>query len=239
MATQTTTSTTVFSPVPPAADRDIPPLQNGDRLTREEFERRYRAMPHVRKAELIEGEVHMPSPVRYRNHSVPHKSMIYFLETYSLSTPGVESGLEATVRLDPLNVQQPDAFLFIQGGQARISEDDYLELAPELVAEIAASSVSIDVHKKFEAYRRNGVMEYIVWRVEDQAIDWFVLRNGQYEKVAADPNGIYKSEVFPGLWLDSVAMLQGNLQRVIEIVQMSVASPEHQQFVQRPRAIPK
>ena len=41
----------------------ILPLEHGDHLTREEFERRYEAMPHVRKAELIEGVVYMPSPV--------------------------------------------------------------------------------------------------------------------------------------------------------------------------------
>ena len=35
-------------------DARIPPLESGDRLSRHEFERRYTAMPHIKKAELIE-----------------------------------------------------------------------------------------------------------------------------------------------------------------------------------------
>jgi hypothetical protein len=43
----------------------IPPLDNGDRLTRDEFERRYAAMPNLKKAELIEGVVYVPAALRY------------------------------------------------------------------------------------------------------------------------------------------------------------------------------
>lgn len=49
----------------------LPRLENGDHLTRAEFERRYDAMPGLKRAELIEGVVYRPSPVR-AYHAEPH-----------------------------------------------------------------------------------------------------------------------------------------------------------------------
>src|SRR5215472_16033211 len=144
--------------------RPVLPLEPGDRLTRPEFERRYDAMPHLRKAELIEGVVHMPSPVRYRRHGRPHALLMGWLIHYEAATPGVETADNSTARLDLDNEPQPDAVLLIdpaRGGQARISADDYIENAPELVAEVASSSVSIDLTTKLHVYRRNGVREYV------------------------------------------------------------------------------
>jgi hypothetical protein len=105
----------------------IPPLEPGDRLSREEFERRYSAMPGVKKAELIEGVVYMPSPARFNRHSVPHAAVVGLLYNYSVATPGVQLADNGTVRLNAENEPQPDAFLFVEpacGGQARISDDD-------------------------------------------------------------------------------------------------------------------
>jgi Uma2 family endonuclease len=119
----------------------IPPLENGDRLTRYEFERRYNAMPHLKKAELIEGIVYMAAALRFRSHGQPHSRIMTWLGVYETTTLGVALGIEPTVRLDLDNEPQPDAVLLIEensGGQARVSEDDYIEGAPELVVEIAA-----------------------------------------------------------------------------------------------------
>lgn len=156
----------------------ISKLETGDRLSRAEFERRYEAQPDLKKAELIEGMVYMPSPVCHRHHGGPHAHLITWLGTYQAFTPRVEVGDNNTIRLDLDNEPQPDAVLFIdpeRGGQARISDADYLEEAPELVADVASSSVSLDLNQKFHVYRRNGVREYLTWRVLDQAVDWFVL----------------------------------------------------------------
>lgn len=156
------------------SSEQIPPLEPGDRLTRTEFERRYEAMPQLPKAELIEGVVHMPSPIRFRRHGRPHAHLVGWLAQYESGTPGVETGDNSTTRLDLDNEPQPDVVLLIdpaRGGQVRISEDDYIEAAPELVAEIASSRVSFDLNTKLHVYRRNGVREYVVWRVIDQAID--------------------------------------------------------------------
>jgi Uma2 family endonuclease len=224
-------------PGPGAAPPEpIPPLENGDRLTRAEFERRYEAMPHVKKAELIEGVVYMPSPARLRKHGRPHAHVLAWLGTYEAGTPGVLAADNATARIDLDNEPQPDALLMIEpawGGQARISEDDYVEGAPELVVEVASSSVSYDLGVKLNAYRRNGVREYVVWRVQDGAIDWFVLREGRYAVQAAGADGLLRSEVFPGLWLDAGALLRGDLARVLAVVREGLGCPGHGEFVER------
>lgn len=214
----------------------IPPLEPGDHLTRAEFERRYEAMPNVKKAELIEGVVHMPSPVRWRHHGSPHMKLNAWLGTYQAGTPGVDAGDNASLRLDLDNEPQPDATLLIlpeHGGRVRISADDYVEGAPELVAEVAASTTNFDLQTKLRVYRRNQVQEYIVWRVLDQAIDWFAFRNGQYDRLTPAADGILRSEVFPGLWLDPTALAAFDLTRVLQVLQSGLASPEHSAFVAR------
>ena len=214
---------------------NLPPLENGDRLTRLEFERRYQAMPKVKKAELIEGVVYMASPLSF-THAKPHGSLITWLGVYQVATPQVEMGIEPTVRLDIENAPQPDGVLFIKresGGNCRLSEDGYIEGAPELVIEVAASSVAIDLGDKKRAYRRNGVQEYLVWQVFEQKIDWFSLQDGDYISLVPDQGGIIYSQVFPGLWLDGGAMLQGNMQQVLNVLQVGINSTEHQAFVQK------
>ncbi|MDY7015975.1 MAG: Uma2 family endonuclease [Cyanobacteriota bacterium] len=210
----------------------ILPLENGDRLTRSEFERRYQAMPHLKKAELIEGMVYMSSPLRAKGHGEPHARIITWLGTYAAATPGVSVLDNPTVRLDADNEPQPDAVLRIEeGGQSRISRDDYLEGAPELVVEIAASSAAYDLHEKLKVYRRNRVQEYLVWRVYDRQFDWFRLREGEYVRVEPNNRGIIGSEVFPGLWLDKTALLAGNLSAVLTVLQQGIASSEREDFV--------
>jgi Uma2 family endonuclease len=217
-------------------DGAIPPLEQGDRLTRAEFERRYEAMPHVKKAELIEGEVYMPSPVRQRQHGRQHSHLNFWLCAYEGSRPGVEAGDNSSVRLDLDNMPQPDGLLFIQpehGGQVRIDEDGYIEGAPDLVGEVAASSASYDLGKKLGAYRRNRVREYVVWRVLDRQIDWFVHREERFDRLSPGPDGILRSTVFPGLWLDPAALLRGDLKTVSAVLQQGLSSPEHADFVAR------
>jgi Uma2 family endonuclease len=210
----------------------IPPLENGDRLTRDEFERRYAAMPHLKKAELIEGVVYVPAALRFRSHGQPHANIIGWLWFYKIATPKVELGDNVTVRLDLDNAPQPDAVLLIDGGQAKISIDDYIEGAPELVIEIAASSAAYDLYDKKRAYRRNGVREYLVWRVYEQELDWFSLEAGEYIKLEPDNDGIMRSQVFPGLWLATSQLLSGKMTEVLAVLQQGLDSAEHQEFCQ-------
>ncbi|MDD9981126.1 MAG: Uma2 family endonuclease [Gammaproteobacteria bacterium] len=213
------------------------PLENGDRLTRREFERRYAARPDIKKAELIEGVVHMPSPVRFASHGEPHSWILTWLGTYCASTPGVRVADNTTVRLDSNNEPQPDALLRIEpeaGGRSRLSGDDYVEGAPELIVEVASSSAAYDLHDKLRAYLRNGVREYVVWRVYDEALDWFVLKDGDYMPLALDTTGgVIRSEVFPGLRLAVDALLVGDVARVLAVLQEGIGTAEHVEFVER------
>src|SRR5258708_38957269 len=193
-------------------------LESGDRPSRAEFERRYERLPHPKKAELIEGTVYMPLPVRVRRHGIPHNHLGTWLGLYASETPGVECCDNSTVRLDLDNEPQPDLALIKlpeRGGQARISEDDYIEGAPEFAVEIVGSSRAFDLHQKKRAYRRNGVREYLAWITGEQRLLWWELREEEYQEMAPDPDGLLKSRTFPGLWLDTRALLGGDMKSVL------------------------
>ena len=218
------------------SSQNLPILENGDRVTREEFERRYHRMPSVKKAELIEGIVYVASPLRYQNHGQPHSDIMTWLGVYRATTPRVYSADNTTVRLDFDNEPQPDGLLRFDesvGGNSRISEDDYIEGAPELIVEIASSSASYDLYDKLQVYRRNGVREYLVWLVEDQKFRWYIWTEGTYQQLSPDESCLLKSPFFPGLWLDVSALLAGEIQQVLLVLNSGINSSEHQAFVEQ------
>ena len=225
----------VPSPFSATENPDIPPLENGDHLTVEEFERRYVNMPTLKKAELINGVVYMGSPVSMDRHGSPHTAMTCWLGTYHAYTLGTQSGDNTTLKLQVgLNQPQPDNMLRILpkfGGKSKTDAKGYVSGSVELVTEVSANSATFDLHEKKEAYEQNGVLEYVVWRVEERAIDWFVLKRGKYRPLAVTKNGLYTSKAFPGLWLDADSMIAGDLAKVIEVVQKGIDSPEHKRFV--------
>ena len=123
---------------------------------------------------------------------------------------------------------EPDA-----GGMARVSEDGYLEGAPELVVEVAAGSASVDMHDKLRVYRRNGVREYLVWRTREERIDWFELADGEYRPLPRDDRGVIRSRAFPGLRVAADALLKGALADAFREAERGVGSPEHRAFAAR------
>jgi Uma2 family endonuclease len=220
----------------------VPPLENGDHLTRAEFERRSNAMPSLSKAELLEGVVYMPAATRASYHSRPHQMIAVLLGVYDANTPGTISFDAASVRLDLDNMPQPDQALLLLpecGGQSKVSDDDYLENAPELVWEISASTASYDLNVKLPIYRRNGVKEHVVWRVLDEAIDWFFLRGSEYVKQTLGTDGLLKSEIFPGLWVNPNDLIQQSMDSMLKTLDRGLASPEHQVFVRKLNYLPK
>ena len=220
----------------PTKTERIPRLESGDHLSAGEFLERYEAMPGLKKAELIDGVVYVPSPTHWNLHAVPHQAMSTWLGNFRAHTPGTQAGDNGTVKLDMKNIPQPDLALIIlpaNGGQVEIDEDHYIVGAPELVCEISASTKSIDLNSKFRLYLRNRVREYIVWRVDEDAIDWFIERQGRFERMTPDPAGILQSEVFPGLWLDPQALIKLDLARVFRVLQQGLESPAHAAFVAR------
>jgi hypothetical protein len=224
-----TQSAAVATPRPSAPV--VLPLEPGDHLTAEEFERRFDAMPEFKKAELIEGVVYLPSPVRIDAHGNPDNHIGTWLGVYEAFTPGTQAGANSTVRLDKENVPQPDRLLRIlpeYGGRTNTA-DGYVVGGPELNAEVSASSASYDLHVKLQVFWRHGVLEYLVWRVYDRVIDWFVRGDQEYDRLVLQ-NGIFKSRVFPGLWLAAEAMIAGDMAKVLAVLQQGLESPDHKAF---------
>lgn len=229
-------STVAPTAVAPATT--VPELEQGDRLSRSEFERRYLAMPHLKKAELIEGTVHMPSPVHHERHGKPHADLLTWVNTYAIYTPGLDVSDNSTVRLDWANEPQPDILMRIppdSGGQSTVTEDDYIEGAPEFAAEIASSSASYDRHQKKRVYHRNNVRSYLIWVTKEQRVEWFEMAEGEYRELEPDADGALKSGVFPGLWLDVSALLAGDMPKVLERGAEGRASAGYADFAKKLR----
>lgn len=201
----------------PRSSRFIPPLENGDMLSLAEFLRRYEDMHDVKKAELIEGITHMPSPVRIALHAKPDGLIHGWLFNYSIEHD-LEFYPNATLLLDTENSFQPNAVLCSKprkGGRVWLNDKGYLCGSPELVVEVAASTASIDLRDKLRVYRRNGVNEYIVWRTQDKAVDWFVLKEGEYLPQTIGRDHKLRSVTFPKLVLDVKALLAMDGAKVI------------------------
>jgi Uma2 family endonuclease len=210
------------------------PLVAGERLDRLTFHERYEAMPPSTRAELIGGVVHMPSPLS-RDHGDENVPVVGWLFHYQRFTPGVQGTINASTFLDDQSETQPDVSLRIlpeAGGQTR-DEGDYLAGAPELVVEIARSSRSIDLGPKKDDYERAGVLEYLVVALNPVDVFWYGRRGGRFERIPPGADGCYHSEVFPGLWLDPEALLNGDLDGLIAALERGLATAEHAAFVAR------
>lgn len=201
-----------------SSEESLPPLCNGDRLSRAEFERRWDLHPDIKKAELIDGQVYLEVTVT-RRHGRPHSRILGWLTAYEAQHPSeLEVVDNVTVRLASADDVQPDAAMRkLAGGTSVVSVDDCIEGPPEFVAEIAASSASYDLHAKRDLYERAGVQEYLVWQIFEERIDWWQLVDGKYQPMELKA-GIFESKVFPGLKLNAIAMLEGDMAAVLREV---------------------
>jgi Uma2 family endonuclease len=214
-------------------EQEVLPLVAGDKLTRDEFLRRWEAMPKVKFAELIGGVVYIPPPFS-RDHGVSHSRVAAWLGHYAAFTPGCEAGNNTTwlMREDS---PQPDVYLRLlpeHGGQSATA-GLYPQGAPEFLAEICLSSTAHDLHEKFDLYQAAGVREYLAFLVREQEVRWHRLINGVFRVVAADADGVLRSAVFPGLWLDAGALLAGDMAQVFTVLTKGLNTPEHGEFVAR------
>lgn len=208
----------------------VPPLRHGDRLSRAEFERRWDAAPDRKFAELLDGVVnlHRPGTVTYGG---ARADLVGWLGLYHFHTPGTQGLCRASLRLDDANMTQPVAILRpTHSGTSCVDPDGILSGPPELVAEVPPSE---NRRVKKALYRAKGVQEYLVWRVDDGAVDWFVLRPTGYEPLPVGADSVVRSEVFPGLWLDPAALVAGDGPALLRAAQLGHGSPEHAAFVRR------
>lgn len=209
----------------------LPPLREGERLDQPTFHARYEAMPPGTRAELIGGVVYMPSPLK-RPHGGTHLVLGWWLVEYQSATPGVKGYDNATAIMGEESEPQPDSCLLIlRPGLGQTHGDDYIVGSPEFIGEISASSRDIDLGARKKDYEKAGVKEYVVVAVEEKRVYWFVHRQGKFEELAPSADGIYRSEVFPGLWLDPAALLGDDTNRLKSVLQQGIATPEHAEFV--------
>jgi Uma2 family endonuclease len=209
----------------------FPPLVAGQHLDQPTFHERYEAMPPETRAELVGGVVYTPSPVR-NEHSEYDEDLAYWCGHYKRATKGQRSGKNATVILGPFGETQPDGHLRIPqalGGQSRI-ERGYIIGAPELVIEIARSGRLYDLDVKRAEYAQAGVLEYLVVDLEPDRVRWFVLKDGRFEDLPVEADGIYRSSVFPGLWLDAESLFAEDMDRLVEVLEQGIRTPEHAAF---------
>jgi Uma2 family endonuclease len=209
-------------------------LHNGDRLTSDEFIRRWEAMPDIKHAELIDGIVHMPSPVSLL-HGEFHVPLTGWLAYYASATPACRVGSDCTWLMGDHDVPQPDLALRIlpeHGGQSRV-EGIYAAGAPELIVEIAASSRSRDLGSKLKLYERMGVREYLIAATGKEQIFWHEWTESGYRSLDSGADGIFRSRCFPGLWLDSGALWRIDFARLLIVLQQGIATTEHSLFVSR------
>ena len=201
------------------------PLREGDHLSREEFMRRWDAMPDLKFAELIDGIVYMASPVS-PTHGRFQSRLDYWLCTYQAANRGCEVGSNGTWLMTASSVPQPDLALRVlpeRGGQSR-EEDGYFAGAPELIVEVSHTTTAKDAGAKLRLYERSGVREYIIVRPAKKQIIWRELVDGKYREIEPDGAGVFQSRVFPGLWLDSAALWEGNLPGLAAAVQRGIAA---------------
>lgn len=228
--------TTLRTADQPAPAPDLSPirLDSGDRMDSDTFLAIYEQMPEGFRAQLIRGVVLVASPMT-ADHGGPNSDASLWLGYYRARTPGVRSFAAATIRIGPGSTPEPDASLMILpecGGQARI-ENHFIVGAPELIVEVSYSSRAVDLLDKRVVYEEAGVREYVVVDLRDRVVHWLAPRDGRFEPVAPDGDGLHRSEVFPGLWLDPKALAEGDAARLLAAVERGTASPEHAAFVAR------
>lgn len=211
-------------------DHEVKPLAAGDNLSRDEFLRRCEAVPEIKFAELIGGIVYMPSPLSIE-HGEADISVAYWLAHYAMFTPGLQVASNVTWRM-LRDAPQPDLYLRLPAkrkGSSR-STGKYLTSAPEFIAEICLTSASYDLHQKLDLYQAAGVKEYLTVLLKDQEVRWHRLVGKKYKRMR-EHQGIHRSVIFPGLWLDGLALLEGNMLKVIETLERGLHTPEHDTFV--------
>ncbi len=216
----------------------LPPLVEGQRLEQPEFHERYEAMPPGTRAELINGVVAMPSPLG-PEHGRAHVPALVWLSYYQENTVGVEVLDNTSTALGNKSEPQPDALLRIlpeYGGRTQ-TDRRFVRGVPELIVEVAHTSRYTDLGPKLEDYERAGVLEYLVRALEPDDVHWFVLQEGRFVDLPIGHHGIFRSEVFPGLWLDPAALIAGDTRRLRGVLDMGIACEDHSAFVARLAAV--
>jgi Uma2 family endonuclease len=209
-------------------------LENGARMNQPMFHALYKNTPEGFRAQLIGGIVYvMASPTSLR-HGRPHARVVHWLGLYSDETPGTDVLDNTTNILGPESEPEPDACLLIQpeyGGRTTTDENEMLVGAPELVVEVANTTRAIDLGRKKADYQEAGVQEYVVVLAQEQSAVWFRHTADGFVDLAVGADGVFRSELFPGLWLDPRGIFDPTTRRLTTVSRKGLASPEHAAFI--------
>jgi Uma2 family endonuclease len=222
----------------PVQSDDRPLLYDGQRLDQPTFHQLYLQTPEDFRVELIDGVVSLMNMPLYEDHGCPDAELNGVLFLYTMDTPGTIVQGKTTIILDPSDEVQPDSALKIDpawGGQTARDSRGATIGCPELVVEIASSSLGIDLNTKKNLYERAGALEYIVFDVLHQKFHWFARIEGRFQRLPRETDGIYRSRAFPGLWINEPAFIQGDKRAVFLAIRSGTTSPEHAEFVERLR----
>ena len=204
-----------------------PPLAAGDVLSADQYWARYAASPPGIAAERINRKVYLMSPLKAATHGDPHALLSLWLGTYASEVGGLIVSDNPTIRLNVDNDPQPDLCMRRVGGKSRLDEDGYLVGTPEMVLEVAASSASYDLGEKREIYEAAGVQEYLVYEAFQGAIHWWRLAEDRFVMIGLQ-SGLYRSNQFPGLWLDPDALRQHDSRRLLRALGQGLHSIREQ-----------
>jgi Uma2 family endonuclease len=211
----------------------VAPFENGDHMDQKTFHRLYMQTPEGFKAELVGGIVYVASPTTHR-HGRPHARVVIWLGGYVDATPGTDVLDNTTNVLAEDSEPQPDACLLVApeyGGQTSEDEKGYVVGPPELVVEVALSSAAIDLHAKRRDYERAGVREYVIALVETEQVVWYGRGRKGFAELTPGPDGVLRSRVYPGLWLDPAALFERSPRRLLATLRGGLSSEEHAAFV--------
>ncbi len=220
----------------PTVAEEIPSLHDGQELDQPAFHEIYSRYPEDFRAELIDGVVYLMNMPLHSDHADPDGILIGFLFTYSIETAGTSIKPNVTTLLGPRSEVQPDCCLLIDpasGGRTAKDAKGAVINAPELIVEVASSTLRVDLNAKKKVYEEAGALEYVVFDVPHRKFHWFVLREGRFEPLPIDADGLYRSRAFPGLWLDEAAFVRGDGRSLVAALRRGLESPEHAEFVHR------
>jgi Uma2 family endonuclease len=209
----------------------LPPLVHRERLDQPTFHARYSAMPPEFRAELVDGVVVIRERRVRARHGTTSAALVYALVRYEQYTPGVSVALRVSTILGDADELHPDVSVRLRGGQCCVGEDDLLHGCPDLVCEIVdRETESHDLIAKRSAYDRHGAREYLAVLVHAGRHISFVRRSAGLVEEEPAPDHLWRSRAFPGLWLDPVALLAGDLNRLAVVLEQGVATPAHAAF---------
>ena len=217
----------------------IPPgLVTGERMSVDEFLRRWEELPDLKKAELVDGIVYVPSPLSLEHGSLD-SLIIWWLAHYAHATPGCKAGNNSTwLMLVAHRNPMPSCGSCPRTVGSRGRERQFGAGAPELAVEVCVTSTEVDFGPKLKLYERAGVREYITIELFGQRIVWRMLENAVYVAQQVPSDGVLRSQVFPGLWLDVAAFWDDDGAKMLAALNAGLSSEDHQRFVERLRRVP-